>query len=133
MLGDASPKAFLLLSQNGVKCELSWKLSGAITNGILTASISVGGNIDTAVSATVAPDGKSVSGSFSGGSLCGFISSGATGAFTGTLVLPINGTFSGTLSGTGQQCQVTLQIAEDSNFDITASGIVISAGTVTNI
>jgi hypothetical protein len=47
-------------------------------------------------------------------------------------VAPLNGTFSGTLTGTGQG-QITFQVTQDSNFGITASGTSVQAGVTTNL
>jgi hypothetical protein len=47
-------------------------------------------------------------------------------------VTPLNGTFSGTLSGTSSD-QITLQITQDSNFGITATGTSVRAGVTTNL
>jgi hypothetical protein len=85
-------------------------------------------------SATIASNGQSVSGgSYTDyASFCGFESAKTSGTFTGYIVTPLNGTFSGTLSGTSSD-QITIQITQDSNFGITATGTSVRAGVTTNL
>lgn len=83
--------------------------------------------------ATIASDGKSVSGgSYTDfATFCGLESAKSSGTFTGYIVAPLNGTFVGTLSGSAGADQITIQVTQDANFGITASGTSVQAGVTT--
>ncbi len=118
-----------------------YDLYASVANGILggmsTPNVGVlesQPNLEANFTATIASDGKSVSGgSYTDyASFCGFESGKTSGTFTGYIAAPLNGTFSGTLSGTSSD-QITIQITQDSNFGITATGTSVQAGVTTNL
>jgi hypothetical protein len=108
-------------------------INGSFSQAILSFTMS-----NTAVAtfsgATIASNGKSVSGgSYTAQNLCGLVANQSSGTFTGYAVAPLNGTFSGTITGSGQPQQVTLQITQDSNFGLTASGTSIQSGVTSTL
>lgn len=87
-------------------------------------------------SATVSSGGQSVSGGTytSTNSLCLWEPGPTTGTFTGYVVPPLNGTFTGILTGTSSgPDQFAIQITQDSNFGITASGTSVRNGVTSNL
>jgi len=86
--------------------------------------------------AAIVSDGKSVSdGSYTDyGSFCGLAPPQSSGTFTGYAVSPLNGTFAGTLSGGSNGAdQITIQVTQDSNFGITATGTSLTTGLTTSL
>jgi hypothetical protein len=108
----------------------------------LQATFSVSGNIVTVLflegtnqvakaTAILSPEGKSVNGSFqlSGATVpCGAPLM-ASGTFTGQVIAPLNGTYKGSLSDGNQW---TIQIMQNSDFNINASGTTTVQGVTTN-
>jgi hypothetical protein len=124
----------------------NWSINGVVANGILGGSLPDGvsgatlyspssAGVEANFSATIASNGQSVSGgSYTDtNGFCLLESPNTSGTFTGYVVAPLNGTFSGTLSGSGQPQQVNLQITQDSNFGITASGTSVQPGVTTTL
>ena len=120
---------------------LGYDASASVANGILggmsTPQVGVleaSGSLEANFSATIDSNGQSVSGgSYTDyATFCGFESAKTSGTFTGYIVAPLNGTFSGTLSGTSSD-QITIQITQDSNLGITATGTSVRAGVTTNL
>jgi hypothetical protein len=108
-------------------------INGSLSQGILSFTMS-----NTAVAtfsgAAIASDGKSVSGgSYTAQNLCGLVANQSSGTFTGYAVAPLNGTFVGTITGSGQPQQITLHITQDANFGLTVSGTSIQSGTTSTI
>jgi hypothetical protein len=123
----------------------NFNTNASVTNGILggMAAPQVGvlqspgtSGPEANFTATIASDGKSVSGgSYTDyASLCGLAPPKSSGTFTGYIVAPLNGTFVGTLSGSSAGAdQITIQVTQDSNFGITATGTSVQAGVTTNL
>ena len=86
---------------------------------------------------TLAARGQSItSGSYSApqSTLCGLANSQSTGTLTGYVVVPLNGTFVGTLvGGSNGADQITVQVTQDSNFGITAVGTSRTTGLTTTL
>jgi hypothetical protein len=110
---------------------VNWETNGSVTqnnglSGLLSSPGSTPPINQITYNGTLAPSGQAVSGgSYSepDSSLCSLANSTSTGTFTGYIVAPLNGTFSGTLSGTSAgPDKITIQVAQDSNFGITATG-----------
>jgi hypothetical protein len=109
-------------------------VNGSMSNGILTGTLRSSSVSATFSGATIASDGKSVSGgSYNALNLCGLAANQSSGIFTGYAVAPLNGTFSGTITGSGQPQQITIQITQDFNFGITASGTSIQSGVTSTL
>jgi hypothetical protein len=111
-------------------------LGGSLPDGVSGATLLVGSSgVEANFSATIASNGQSVSsGSYTDtNGFCLWEPVNTSGTFTGYAVAPLNGTFSGTLSGSGQPQQVTLQITQDSNLGITASGTSVQTGVTTTL
>jgi hypothetical protein len=67
-------------------------------------------------------------------SLCSLATSNSTGTFSGYTVVPLNGTFGGSLTGTSAGAdKISIQITQGSDFGITASGASSLAGVTTNL
>ena len=114
----------------------NFEITGSESNGTFQGGLGSPGATSTAGSfsgAAISSNGGSVSaGSYSANTdACGF-ELGQTGTLTGYTVAPLNGTFSGTLTGTGQD-QVSIQISQDSNFGITATGTSLEAAVTTSL
>jgi hypothetical protein len=120
----------------------NWALSAVVANGVFGGngggslySPGQGGPEAIFSGGTIASNGQSVSGGSytDNGSFCDLESAKTSGTLTGYTVAPLNGTFSGTLTGSTQPQQVTLQITQDSHFGITASGTSVLPGVTTNL
>ena len=114
----------------------NFTISASTTKGVLAGTLTgTGSGIATTFSgATVASDGKSVSGgSFSSPNLCGLAANQSSGTFTGYAIAPLNGTFSGTITDSGQPHQITIHITQDANFGLTASGTSIQSGVTSTL
>jgi hypothetical protein len=111
---------------------VNFSVSANISGNSLTGSVSSGGSTTGTFSATAASNGQSVSkGSYSGESPdC---DSAGTFTFTGYTVAPLNGTFTGTLSGENGPDQITISVAQNANFGITASGTSVQAGVTSQL
>jgi hypothetical protein len=86
-------------------------------------------------SGTISNNGLSVSnGSYSILGMCGFAPANTGGTITGYTIAPVNGTFSGTLTDAfGNMNSVVMQMSQNSNFGITASGTSTASGVITNL
>jgi hypothetical protein len=109
-------------------------LNGNISGSALTGSLVfvAGGAAPLGTfSATIAADGQSISaGSYTGGT-CGFVT-GSTGTLTGYIVAPLNGRFAGTLTSNEYgPDQVSVSIAQNATFGITASGTSVENANTT--
>jgi hypothetical protein len=109
----------------------NWETSNEVTgsnsfSGTLSSPGSTPPTNQVTYTGTLASGGQAVSsGSYSApnSSLCSLANSSSTGTFTGYTVAPLNGTFSGTLTGTSAGAdKITIQVTQDSNFGITATG-----------
>jgi len=92
--------------------------------------------VEANFSATIASNAQSVSGGTytDNGTFCGFEPARTTGTFTGYVVTPLNGTFAGTLTGGSKgPDQITIQVTQDSNFGITATGSSLQTGLTTSL
>jgi hypothetical protein len=111
-------------------------ISASMPNGVLAGTMTgVGSGVQTTFSgATVASGGKSVyGGSYTSPNLCGLAANQSSGTFTGYVVAPLNGTFVGTITGSGQPQQISVQITQDSNFGLTVTGTSIQSGVTSTI
>jgi hypothetical protein len=144
-----APMGGSLSSSTGT--ALFWPQTGGQIAGLyddcvgLQATFSISGNTVTALlfpatapnpvaqaTATLSTDTKSMTGTFqlSGvTALCGAPVS-ASGTFTGQVIAPLNGTYKGALS---DGSQLTIQVAQDSSFNISASGTSILNGVTTSL
>lgn len=82
-----------------------------------------------AYTATLATSGQALSNglfnsTYSGQGLC---SVPDTGTFNGYVVSPLDGTFTGTLTGSDGSAQISIQILQNADFGITASGTLTNA------
>jgi hypothetical protein len=123
---------------------VNFQFFGGILNNVMAGELFSPGSQAPSLTfsaAKIASDGKSVSGGSYTASLnaCG-LTAPQTGTFTGYTVAPLNGTFTGTLTSNfifsitqSSQPQVTMQIAQDSNFGITATGTYAQPGLTTNL
>jgi hypothetical protein len=122
----------------------NYELNSTVVNGTLggmsTPDVGVlespgSGGVEANFTATIASNGQSVSsGSYTDtNGFCLWEPVNTSGTFTGYAVTPLNGTFSGMLTGGVQSQQVTLQITQDSNFGITASGTSVQPGLTTTL
>jgi hypothetical protein len=119
----------------------NWTTSGQVTSGTFSGTLSSPGSTpptnQVTYTGTLASTGQAVSnGTYSAPSstLCGLASGNTTGTFTGSTVPPLNGTFSGTLTGSSAgNDQITIQVTQDPNFGITASGTSVQAGVTTTL
>jgi hypothetical protein len=108
----------------------------SLTNGVLSGAAAQPSGTPgfSFSSATIANDGQSVSGGSytipSNANMC-VLPAGSSGKFSGIKVSPLNGTFTGTITGFGLTDQITITITQDSNFGITASGTDLSPGVST--
>lgn len=104
----------------------------SMTGQTVTALLFAGSTQVTTATATLAADGKSMSGTFQMTGASAFCAApvSATGTFTGQLIAPINGTYKGTLS---DGSLLSIQITEDSAFNITANGTSVNQGVTTTI
>jgi hypothetical protein len=115
---------------------LGGTLPDGVSGGTLQSPGSTGTGVEATFSATIASNGQSVSGgSYTDyDSFCGFEPLQSSGTFTGYIVAPLNGTFAGTLSGNSAGTdQITIQVTQDSNFGITATGTSLQAGLTTSL
>jgi hypothetical protein len=53
--------------------------------------------------------------------------------FTDNAITPLNGTFSGTITGSGQTQVVTIHVTQDSNFGLTVTGTSFQSGVTSTI
>jgi len=119
----------------------NWTTSGQVTSGTFSGTLSSPGSTpptnQVTYTSTLASTGQAVSnGTYSAPSstLCGLASGNTTGTFTGSTVPPLNGTFSGPLTGSSAgNDQITIQVTQDPNFGITASGTSVQAGVTTTL
>jgi hypothetical protein len=86
--------------------------------------------------ATIAPNGQAVTGgSYKDyATMCDLAPTDSTGTFSGYIVSPLNGTFTGTLTGTSAgPDQITIRVTQDSNFGITATGTSVQNLVTTSL
>jgi hypothetical protein len=105
----------------------------SVTGNNVTALVFVGSTQLAQATATLSSDGKSMQGTYQlSGTATAVCSTplSATGTFTGQFVAPLNGTYKGSLS---DGSALMLQVTQDSNFGITASGTATLNGTTTNL
>jgi hypothetical protein len=104
----------------------------SVTGNTVTALVFVGSTQLAQATATLSSDGKSMQGTYQVGAATAVCSIplSATGTFTGQFVAPLNGTYKGSLS---DGSALMLQVTQDSNFGITASGTATLNGTTTNL
>jgi hypothetical protein len=104
----------------------------SVTGNNVTALVFVGSTQLAQATATLSSDGKSMQGTYqlsgNGTAVCSTPLS-ATGTFTGQFISPLTGTYKGSLS---DGSALTLQVTQDSNFDISASGTATLNGTTTS-
>ena len=109
----------------------NWETSDEVTenssfSGTLSSPGSTPPENQITYTGTLSSNGQAVSaGSYSSpnSSLCGLAGNSGSGTLTGYIVTPLNGTFSGTLTGTSAgPDNITIQVMQDSNFGITATG-----------
>jgi hypothetical protein len=137
------------IGSNPTATALYWKQIGGSLPNLYTyclglhTTLSVSGNTATALlfegtnqlakaTATLSADGKSMNGSFqlSGATVpCGAPLM-TSGTFTGQAIAPLNGTYKGSLSDGNQW---TIQIMQNSSFDINATGTTTAQGVTTNL
>jgi hypothetical protein len=114
----------------------NFTISASMANGVLAGTMTgVGSGVQTTFSgATVASGGISVSGgSYTSPNLCGLAANQSSGTFTGNAIAPLNGTFSGTITGSGQTQQVAIHVTQDSNFGLTVTGTSVQSGVTSTI
>jgi hypothetical protein len=106
--------------------------SFSVSGNKVTASLSDGTTQLAQANATLAPDGKSLTGTFQLVGTTGLCDSAVTssGTFMGKIVAPLNGTYSGTMS---DGSQLTLQFTQDNSFRITATGTSSAQGVATSL
>jgi len=113
--------------------------NGSLTNGLLAGSFATPGGLDiiTLSNANMASTGQSVSGgsyTIASTFTIFYYPANSSGTLTGYVVSPLNGTYSGTLTGGSAGAdKFTIQVTQDSNFGITASGTSSVPGVVTNL
>ena len=102
-------------------------LSGTISGSLLSGMLIIPGNANPDVSLSngeIASNGQSVTnGTYtsSSGNACVY-KVGSSGTFTAVAVSPLNGTYAGTISGSGKTEQLNVTISQDASFGITADG-----------
>jgi hypothetical protein len=108
----------------------------SVVGNAVTAMIFEGSNQVAQATATLSADGKSMNGTYqlnttiaANGVICGGSLLSLTGTFSGQVVAPLNGTYKGTLS---DGSALTVQITQNSSFDITATGTSVLPGVTTN-
>jgi hypothetical protein len=135
---------------SGTGTALFWDQTGGRIAGLyddcvgVQATFSISGNTVTALlfdatstnqiahaTANLSTDTKSMTGTFqlNGSALCA-ASVSPSGTFTGQVIAPLNGTYKGSLS---DGSQLTIQVAQDSSFNISASGNSMLNGVTTNL
>lgn len=129
--------ALLFQPSNMGFCGNSFALYGTISGSTLSGPLAGSGGVTiVSLNGSIASNGRSVSGNYdsSAGFSCGTAVQlpAGTGTFTANTVSPLNGTYAGTLSWTGQRAGRTDQInitmsqnasfSQDSSFGITADG-----------
>jgi hypothetical protein len=114
----------------------NWTTDAVVANGVLGGTLPDGvsggtlqspgsSGVEANFTATIASNGQSVSGGSytDDATFCGLEPAKSSGTFTGYTVTPLDGTFSGTLIGTSAGAdKITIQVTQDSNFGITATG-----------
>jgi hypothetical protein len=118
----------------------NWQTNNQVTNGSFSGTLSSPGSTaplnQVTYAGTLASNGQTVtSGSYSApdSTLCSLASNNSTGTFTGYIVASLNGTFTGTLNGSNGADQISIQVSQDGNFGITASGTASQAGLTTTL
>jgi len=103
----------------------------SVSGDTVTALLFEGTNQVAKATATLSADGNSMNGSFqlSGATVpCG-APLGVNGTFNGQVIAPLSGTYTGSLSDGNQW---TMQIMQNSNFDINGNGTTTAQGVTTN-
>jgi hypothetical protein len=104
----------------------------SVSGNTVTALLFEGTNQLAKATSTLSADGKSMNGSFqlSGATVpCGAPLM-TSGTFTGQAIAPLNGTYRGSLSDGNLW---TIQIVQNSSFDINATGTTTAQGVTTNL
>jgi hypothetical protein len=115
---------------------VSFQTTFSVSGNTVTALLFQGSNQIAQATATLAADGKSMTGTtqwpsgIPGTGLCAGTPGPTSGTFTGQVIAPLNGTYKGSLS---DGSQLTLQVTQDSGFDITATGTWVAQGVTTNL
>jgi hypothetical protein len=130
---------------------LFWNQTGGRIAGLyeycvsLQTTFSITGNTVTALlfdatttnqiahaTATLSTDAKSMTGTFQldVNPICGAPISPSGGTFTGQVIAPLDGTYKGSLS---DGSQLTIQVVQDSSFNISATGNSMLNGVTTNL
>jgi hypothetical protein len=120
----------------------NWETSNAVnSSGAFSGTLSSPGSTppenQVALTGTLATNGQAVAeGTYSApeSTLCSLVSGPSTGTLSGYTVTPLNGTFSGTLTGTSAgPDQITIQVSQDANFGITATGTSVQNLVTTSL
>jgi hypothetical protein len=111
---------------------VNWQTSVSVTGNSVTVLLFSGSTQVAQATATLSPDGKSMTGTFQLNGVAGLCAAPVTasGTFTGQVIAPLNGTYKGSLS---DGSQLTINVTQDSGYDITASGTSVLSGVTTNL
>lgn len=106
--------------------------SFSVTGNTVTALLFSGSTQVAQATATLSADGKSMTGTFqlSGVSALCAAPVSTTGTFTGQAIVALNGTYKGSLS---DGSQLTIQVAQDSSYNVIATGTAVAQGVTTNL
>ncbi len=110
----------------------NWQTSFSVTGNTVTALLFAGTNQVAQATATLSTDGKSMTGTFqlTGVSALCAAPVSSSGTFSGQVIAPLNATYKGSMS---DGSQLTVQVTQDSSYDITATGTSVSPGVTTNL
>jgi len=106
--------------------------SFSVTGNAVTSMLFNGSTQVAQATGTLAADGKSVTGTFQLNGVSALCAAPVTptGTFTGQAIAPLNGTYKGNLS---DGSQITIQVTQDSHYNITATGSSVAQGVTTNL
>jgi hypothetical protein len=104
----------------------------SVSGNTVTALLFEGSNQVAKATATLSSDGKSMTGTFQVNGVKDLCTAPVTasGTFTGQVIAPLSGNYKGSLS---DGSQLTIQVTQDSSYDITANGTSMAQGVTTNL
>jgi hypothetical protein len=111
---------------------VNWQTTLSVTGNAVTAMVFSGSTQAAQATATLSADGKSMSGTFQLNGVSALCSAPVTasGTFSGQLIAPLSGTYKGSLS---DGSALTIQVTQNSSFDITSTGTSVLPGVTTNL